>query len=193
VVAAGQRHEVDTLVFGTGFRSTEFLGAIDVTGRDGRRLADQWVDGAEAHLGITVTGFPNLFLLYGPNTNLGHNSIVFMLERQIGYVVRCVSDLAERGLRWRDVRAEVQAASNARLEEELSRTVWAGSCHNWYRNAAGRITNNWSTYTWRYWVRTRRPDPADFEDGPRRTAASGPGRAVAAGAPPADEREPAGV
>jgi cation diffusion facilitator CzcD-associated flavoprotein CzcO len=193
VVAGGERHPVDTLVFGTGFRSTEFLGRIEVAGRDGRRLADEWVDGAEAHLGITVTGFPNLFLLYGPNTNLGHNSIVFMLERQIGYVVRCLTDMAERGVRWRDVRPQVQAASNARLEEELSHTVWAGSCHNWYRNAAGKITNNWSSYTWKYWLRTRRPRFEEFADGPRRGAVAPPVASSPDPGPPVDEREPAGV
>lgn len=165
VVAGGTRHPVDTLIFGTGFRATDFLAPIRVTGRGGRELAEAWGDGAEAHLGITVSGFPNLFLLYGPNTNLGHNSIIFMLERQIGYALRCIRRLAVEGLAWVDVRPEAQAASNARLDRELGRTVWAGSCHSWYKDAKGRITNNWSTYTYRYWWRTRRPAPADFATG----------------------------
>lgn len=163
VVAGGRRFEADTLIFGTGFTSTDFLSPIEVTGREGRRLAEAWAQGAEAHLGITVTGFPNLFLLYGPNTNLGHNSIIFMLERQIAYTVRCLRRLATEGLAWVDVRPEAQAASNARLATELGRTVWGGACHSWYKDARGRITNNWSTFTYRYWWRTRRPQPADFE------------------------------
>ncbi|HYI61454.1 MAG TPA: NAD(P)/FAD-dependent oxidoreductase [Acidimicrobiales bacterium] len=166
VVAGDTRHPVDTLIFGTGFRATDFLAPIHVTGRVGKVLADEWCDGARAHLGITVAGFPNLFMLYGPNTNLGHNSIIFMLERQIGYALRCIRRLAVDGLAWVDVRPEAQAASNTRLDEELRRTVWGGACHSWYKTASGRITNNWSTYTYRYWWRTRRPDPADFEAAP---------------------------
>ncbi len=184
VVAGGERHPADVLVFGTGFRSTGFLEPIRVTGRRGAVLGDVWAEGAEAHLGITVAGFPNLFLLYGPNTNLGHNSIIFMLERQIGWILQAVRTLATEGARWVDVRPEVQAASNARLDRELARTVWAGDCHSWYKDATGRITNNWSSYTWRYWQRTRRLRPDDLEVAP---AGSGPAR------PPATVREPAGV
>jgi len=165
VVAGGKRHEVDTIVFGTGFRATDFLAPIEVTGRGGRRLSDAWADGAEAHLGITVSGFPNLFLLYGPNTNLGHNSIIFMLERQMNWILAALRHLGSSGARWLDVRPEAQRASNRRVQEELSRTVWGGVCHSWYKNAAGRITNNWSTFTYRYWWRTRRFDPAEFEMG----------------------------
>lgn len=170
VVAGGTRHPVDTLIFGTGFKATDFLAPIRVVGRGGRELAEAWRDGPEAHLGITVSGFPNLFLLYGPNTNLGHNSIIFMLERQIGYALRCIRRLAVEGLAWVDVRPEVQEASNARLQDELSRTVWAGSCHSWYKDARGRITNNWSTWTYRYWWRTFRPDPADFDAHPAKAS-----------------------
>lgn len=187
VVAGGVRHPADVLVFGTGFKSTGFLEPIRVTGREGQVLGDVWADGAEAHLGITVAGFPNLFLLYGPNTNLGHNSIIFMLERQIGWILQAVRTLATERARWVDVRPEVQAASNDRLDRELARTVWAGDCHSWYKDAKGRITNNWSSYTWRYWQRTRRLHPADLEVAPRVAVPARP-------APPApDAPEPVGV
>lgn len=185
VVAGGRRYPADTIIFGTGFETTDFLAPITVTGAGGQRLGDVWADGAEAHLGITVSGFPNLFLLYGPNTNLGHNSIIFMLERQIGWILQAVRTLATEGRRWVDVRPEVQAASNAKLDRELARTVWAGSCHSWYKDARGRITNNWSSYTYRYWLRTRRLDRSDLALGPRRTEPSAP-----ADAP---DREPVGV
>jgi cation diffusion facilitator CzcD-associated flavoprotein CzcO len=184
VVAGGQRYPADTIIFGTGFETTDFLAPITVTGAGGTVLGDVWADGAEAHLGITVSGFPNLFLLYGPNTNLGHNSIIFMLERQIGWILQAVRTLATEGRRWVDVRPEAQAASNARLDRELARTVWAGACHSWYKDARGRITNNWSSYTWRYWQRTRRLRPSDLRLGPARST-----RAPA----PEPEREPAGV
>ncbi len=168
VVAGGRSYPADTIIFGTGFETTDFLAPIRVTGADGAVLGDVWADGAEAHLGITVSGFPNLFLLYGPNTNLGHNSIIFMLERQIGWILQAVRTLATEGRRWVDVTPEAQAASNARLDRELARTVWAGSCHSWYKDARGRITNNWSTYTWRYWQRTRRLDHSHLRLGPPR-------------------------
>ncbi|QXC60386.1 NAD(P)/FAD-dependent oxidoreductase [Aquihabitans sp. G128] len=175
VVAGGTTHPVDTIVFGTGFQTTGFLAPMRVTGRAGRDLHDGWAAGAEAHLGITVSGFPNLFLLYGPNTNLGHNSIVFMLERQIGYALTCIRDLVEDGLPWRDVRPEAQAASNRRLVAELDRTVWAAGCHSWYKTASGRITNNWSGPSARYWLRTVRRRSEDF-DGPGPHPSAGPRR-----------------
>lgn len=162
VVAGGTRHPVDTIVFGTGFESTGFLAPIRITGRGGRDLHEEWADGAQAHLGITVTGFPNLFVLYGPNTNLGHNSIVFMLERQINYALTCIRAMADEHLAALDVRPAVQEASNRRLVRELDRTVWVANCHSWYKTASGRITNNWSGPTFRYWLRTARVHWSDF-------------------------------
>lgn len=188
VVAGGQRYPADTIIFGTGFRSTDFLAPIAVTGAGGKALGDVWADGAEAHLGITVSGFPNLFLLYGPNTNLGHNSIIFMIERQIGWILQAVRTLATEQRRWVDVRPEVQAASNARLDAELARTVWAGDCHSWYKDAKGRITNNWSSFTFRYWQRTRRLHPSDLRLGPVRAA-----EPTSSPDPPPPDREPAPV
>jgi cation diffusion facilitator CzcD-associated flavoprotein CzcO len=162
VMVDGVRHPVDALVFGTGFESTGFLVPMKVTGRRGADLHEVWADGAEAHLGITVSGFPNLFMLYGPNTNLGHNSIIFMLERQISYALSCMRTLVDGG-RPLDVRPGAQAASNRRLVQSLDRTVWAASCHSWYKTASGRITNNWSGPTIAYWARTVRPRWADFD------------------------------
>jgi cation diffusion facilitator CzcD-associated flavoprotein CzcO len=173
VVAGGVEHPADTIIFGTGFTSTGFLAPIEVTGTGGRVLHDDWADGAEAHLGIAVAGFPNLFLLYGPNTNLGHNSIVFMLERQISYALTMIRSLGEGGgTRQASVRPEAQAASNERLQAELGRTVWAASCHSWYKTASGRITNNWSGTTARYWWRTRWPSAADYTTVIRSAAAA---------------------
>ena len=120
---------------------------------------------------MTVAGFPNLFLLYGPNTNLGHNSIVFMLERQISYILTTVRRMVEDGIGSVEVRSDVQEASNDRLQRRLRRTVWADSCHSWYKTAAGRITNNWSGLTLDYWRRTARPRWQDFRLEPRSTTA----------------------
>lgn len=165
VVADGEHHRADVIVFGTGFEATDFLVPMTVTGRGGRDLHEEWRDGAEAHLGMTVNGFPNLFMLYGPNTNLGHNSIIFMLERQIGYVLSCLRRVMSDGTRSLEVRRDAQAASNRQLEKELGRTVWAADCASWYKTDSGRITNNWSGPTYRYWLRTLKPRWGDFTFG----------------------------
>ncbi|WP_328589101.1 flavin-containing monooxygenase [Actinomadura logoneensis] len=111
VTADGTERELDAIVYATGFASTEFLAPMKIVGRDGRELGDAWRDGgASAHLGITVSGFPNLFLLYGPYTNLGHNSIIYMLESQFRYVVGCVAAMRRGRLDWIEVRPEVQDA-----------------------------------------------------------------------------------
>ena len=162
VVAAGEEHPVDTIIFGTGFQSTGFLAPMQITGRNGVDLHTSWKDGAEATLGITVSGFPNLYVLYGPNTNLGHNSIIFMLERQIRYAIECIEALAEQDLAWLDVKPEVQAAYNDQVQRELAGTVWGDSCHSWYKTESGKITNNWSGTTLRYWRRTVAPRLDDY-------------------------------
>lgn len=159
--ADGVLHEADALLLGTGFQANEFLAPITVTGRGGRRLDEVWRDGAHAHLGITVAGFPNLFVLFGPNTNLGHNSIVYMLESQFGYVLQAVDRLAA-GARSIDVRPEVEERSNAAVQEAIRTTVWNSGCTSWYTTAAGRNTNNWPGFTFDYRRRLRRFDDAEF-------------------------------
>jgi hypothetical protein len=131
---------------------------MKIEGLGGRSLNDAWKDGAEAYLGINVAGFPNFFMLYGPNTNLGHNSIIFMLECQVRYVMDCIRTLVARDLASLDVRPDAMAAYNARLQAVLERTVWARTGKSWYKRADGRITNNWSGTTAAYWWRTRRAD-----------------------------------
>ncbi len=159
--ADGVLHEADTIVLGTGFTATELLAPMQVTGRGGRRLTDAWSRGAEAYLGTTVSGFPNLFLLYGPNTNLGHTSIVLMLESQIRYVVQAVQHLRAAGGAM-DVRAEVQAAYNGWLQTRLRGTVFAGGCRSWYLTDDGRNTQNWPGSTLDFRRRTRRLRLADY-------------------------------
>lgn len=154
----GKVHPADVLVLATGFESTSFLAPMDIIGRDGRSLNDAWRDGAEAYLGLTVSGFPNFFMMYGPNTNLGHHSILFMLECQTRYIIRCVRELARRRARSLDVLPEVLASYNRRVQKELAGTVWARIDASWYKTKTGRITNNWYGPVWRYWLATRRPD-----------------------------------
>jgi cation diffusion facilitator CzcD-associated flavoprotein CzcO len=164
VTADGATYPADAVIYATGFESTQFLAPMEIVGKAGTTLADAWRGGAEAHHGITVAGFPNLFLLYGPNTNLGHNSILFMLECQTRYIVRCLAELARRNAHWLDVRSDAMARYNAELQRALGRTAWATGCHNWY-TTDGKITNNWSSRTIRYWWQNRRPDFTDYELG----------------------------
>lgn len=158
----GRLVEADVIVLGTGFRTTEFLVPMELTGRDGRRLHDAWADGARAHLGISVPGFPNLFLLYGPNTNLGHNSIIAMLEGQLQHVARAVDHLRARPGWSADVRPEVAEAFDEQVQEQLRRSVWVAGCHNWYRNEDGRVVNNWPGPAFRYRLATRRFVPGQY-------------------------------
>lgn len=163
VTADGRERVVDALIYGTGFQATDFLAPMRITGRAGRELNEAWRQGAEAYLGITVSGFPNLFLLYGPNTNLGHNSIIFMLESQVRYVLACLRVLRERNLRFLDVRPDAQRDFNARLQRSLERSVWGADCTSWYKTAEGRNTNNWPGFTFRYRRETRGPRLAHYE------------------------------
>jgi cation diffusion facilitator CzcD-associated flavoprotein CzcO len=161
VLTDGTRLPCDTIVWGTGFATTEFLAPMEVVGRDGTTLDDAWCDGAEAHLGITVAGFPNLFLMYGPNTNLGHNSIIFMLECQARYIGQAVRTMVDRDLASVEVRTDVHRRFNDSLQRRLRESVWAAGCDSWYVDEHGRIVNNWVGTTLEYRWRTRRFEPDD--------------------------------
>ena len=162
VTVDGVGHPVDTLVFGTGFRSTEFLSPLKITGRSGRDLNDVWADGARAFLGLAVPGFPNLFMLYGPNTNLGHNSILFMIEQQVGYTLRLIEEKVLLGLRSIEVAEPAASRFDAEVQDAAARTVWAEGCHSWYKTEDGRITNNWTDHTTVYRRLLSHPDPEDW-------------------------------
>lgn len=165
VTADGALHEVDTIVLATGFATTRYISAVDVTGRDGVRLDDAWADGPSAYLGVTTTGFPNLFMLYGPNTN-GGNSIILMLEHQVEYLLRLVDALEAEGDDWLDVRPEVMDAYNATLQDEIdSVDVWQASCNGYYRSASGRIVTQWPHNFTEYRARTERVDLDSFLTG----------------------------
>lgn len=163
----GHEHEVDVLIYGTGFDTTHFLASMAVTGTGGRRLADEWRHGAHAYLGVTVPGFPNLFLLYGPNTNLGSNSIIFMLESQCRYVLDALEAMDVGSLAAVDVRPEVAAAFQQWVDATSRRTAWLSGCHSWYTTADGRNTNNWPSFTAVYRRRLARFDMAAYDAVPR--------------------------
>jgi cation diffusion facilitator CzcD-associated flavoprotein CzcO len=172
VTAGGVTRPADVIVYGTGFATLDFLAPMEVTGRGGRSLRELWHDGAEAYLGISVAQFPNFFMLYGPNTNLGGNSILYMLEGQIGYVLAALQALEREGLDWLDVRPDVQRAFNAWVDKASRTSVWESGCRSWYTTAAGRNTNNWPDHTFLYRHRIRHFDLARYQVMPRRPAAA---------------------
>lgn len=161
-MSGGAEHALDVLVYATGFETTTWQWSVRVQGADGITLSDAWKDGPESYLGITAAGFPNLFMLYGPNTNLGHNSITFMLERQSEYIVQALTGMQHRGVRAMEPSRAAQDRFNRETQEALSKTTWADqACNSWYKNAAGRITQNWSSHTRDYAAATK---DVKFED-----------------------------
>lgn len=164
VTTGGRTVEVDTIIFATGFRSDGFVAPIEVTGRDALRLSDAWRDGPSAYLGMTVPRFPNLFLCYGPNTNLGGGSVVYMLERQAEYIAQAVVALRRLGAAALDVRADVHERFDRETQTRLADSVWAsGGCRSWYRDASGRVTNNWPGLMGEYARRTKTLDLSDYQ------------------------------
>lgn len=168
--ADGVQRDVDVLIYGTGFAATDFLAPMAVTGRDGQDLRGGWQQGAEAYLGMSVAGFPNFFMLYGPNTNVGSGSIIVMLEAQQQYIVQLLQARAGRGGVALDVRPEAQARYNAEIQSRSENTTYAGDCQSWYKTADGRNTNNWVGTMREFRRRTRRPDLGDFAWTPLRPA-----------------------
>ena len=171
VGADGTLYPCDVIIWGTGFKATEFVapmqiyGAASVGAGEGNQpeLGAAWRSNpAASHLGITVAGFPNLFLLVGPNTGLGHNSIVFMIECQVDYIVRALGSLRDRKLPVLQLRADVQRQDYAVVQQKMKGTVWSSGCKSWYQHADGRIDTLWPGYTWEYWLKTRRFRAADY-------------------------------
>lgn len=159
VETEGGFRPLDALVFATGFETTDWGWSFEVAGEGGRTLRDAWKDGAEAYLGVLVAGFPNMFVIYGPGTNLGHNSITYMMERQVDFTVRALAqgDVVR-------VPAPVQAAYDRELQAALSRTVWADpACRSWYKRPDGRITQNWGGSAAAYGEALERADLSALE------------------------------
>lgn len=159
----GVLHEVDAIVFATGFETLSFLGSVHVEGRGGSSLRDAWCNGPEAYLGMNIAGFPNLFMLYGPNTNLGHNSIIAMLECQFHYVLQALAAARRHQADAIDVRPEVMAEFNRQLQQDMQGTAWVAGCTSWYKTVDGRITNNWSGSVEDYKRRTACFDPNEYD------------------------------
>jgi len=161
--ADGKLHEVDAIIYGTGFAATQFLTPMRVTGRNGRDLHTDWAQGASAYLGMTISGYPNFYVLYGPNTNVGAGSIIFMLEQQQNYIAKLL--LLRTRFNWRSI--EVTAAAQARYKTEMdgrsADTTYAGDCQSWYKTADGVNTNNWVGSMVEFRSRCAEPILANFQ------------------------------
>jgi cation diffusion facilitator CzcD-associated flavoprotein CzcO len=166
VTADGTHRKFDAIICGTGFQVNDVDTPFRVTGAGGAELGEAWRrDGPEAYLGVSVAGFPNLFLIVGPNTALGHNSMIYMIESQVRYIAECVRALQRRRARTISLRAEVQREFNATLQHMLARTVWQSGCHSWYQTRRGKNTSLWPGFTFDYRRRTRRVRESDYEFG----------------------------
>ncbi len=165
VTADGVTREIDCVIWGTGFKSTEFMFPMEIIGAGGKSLREDWADGAHAHLGVCVPGFPSLFLMYGPNTNTSGGSIVFYEETQAAYIRQALEAMSARRAVSMSVRSDVEAASDREVQAAFAGTAWT-ECDSWYRDERGRIVANWPGYMTQYGERLRVLDPDEFEFAP---------------------------
>jgi cation diffusion facilitator CzcD-associated flavoprotein CzcO len=154
--------EVDVVVCATGYAAADYLGQLDVSGEQGMTLRDTWSEGAHAYLGMAVPGFPNFFTLYGPNTNVGSNSVIFMLEAQARYIVRALKYMRRKGKRYIAVRPSAMAEFVAKIDRWMVGTVWTTQCSNYFRAPNGRVVTQWPRSARSFWEMTRRFKPTDF-------------------------------
>ena len=169
VTADGRERPVDCIIFGTGFKAQDPLPRGAIFGRGGQDILDVWKEGPEAFKGTSVAGFPNLFMIVGPNTGLGHSSMVYMIESQIAYILDAVKQMRERGLAALEVKPEVQARWNRGLQKTLGKAIWSsGGCKSWYLNESGKNTTLWPGFTFRFRRLTRRFDLEAYDAQPQR-------------------------
>jgi cation diffusion facilitator CzcD-associated flavoprotein CzcO len=168
VTQDGEEREIDTIICATGFHVTDSRLPRCITGRNGQTLDEKWALGPDAYLGTTVSGFPNLFLLIGPNTGLGHNSMVYMIESQINYILDCLKQLERQQAQTVEVLPQAEESFNAEMQQKMQKTVWMSGCSSWYLDARGRNTTLWPGFTFEYRRRTRHFDPQHYTLSPQR-------------------------
>ncbi|MGY2282573.1 flavin-containing monooxygenase [Pseudomonas gingeri] len=164
VTADGVRHPVDCLIYGTGFQATEPLPRGLLIGRQGVDILDTWADGAHAYLGTCLPGYPNFFMIIGPNTGLGHNSMILMIEAQVDYILQALKQMRDRRIDALEVKPQVESQYNGRLQQQLKRAIWStGGCRSWYLDPrTGKNTTLWPGSTWRFRQVTRSFELRDY-------------------------------
>lgn len=160
----GVERKIDCLIYGTGFITDPriYLKSFECYGENGVELKQAWKDGAESYYGISTRGFPNLFQLLGPNTVLGHNSVIFMIESQVNYILQIIQALERIKIDAIVVKDSVQADFNADLQKQFDGTVWQSGCVSWYQQDGGKNFALWPSYTWKYWLKTHQVNLADY-------------------------------
>jgi cation diffusion facilitator CzcD-associated flavoprotein CzcO len=182
VTADGALHELDCIIWGTGFKTNDFMFPMRVVGSGGVELVDAWEHGARAHLGMTVPGYPNMFVMYGPNTNTSGGSIIFYLEAQAAYIRQALQQLMAHRASSIEVRREVEQASDRALQARFAGTAWT-RCDSWYRDESGRIVANWPGYMREYFEQTQSLDPDEYEFASAQVQESGAAGQPAAASP----------
>ncbi len=159
----GVEHEVDAVVCATGFQVAEATAPFRITGRQGQVLSELWKDGAQAYLGSTVHGFPNFFFIVGPNSGLGHNSIVFIIESQVQYILGALRQTLKQGWKSVEVRKEIQDSFNEKVQKNFEHTVWTREhCRSWYQTPSGKNTTIWPGFSFTFRLRTLLFDAAAY-------------------------------
>lgn len=159
----GVERPIDAIIFGTGFKAQDPIPRGAIFGKGGVDLLDTWQQGAQAYLGSTISGFPNLFLLMGPNTGLGHSSMVFMIESQVAYVMDFLKQMNKNGWKEADVKAEQQQRFNNELQDKLGNAVWSTGCKSWYVNDSGKNTTLWPGFTFDFRRKTAQFDAQNYQ------------------------------
>ncbi|HZZ10228.1 MAG TPA: NAD(P)/FAD-dependent oxidoreductase [Paraburkholderia sp.] len=163
----GTHHPADAIICGTGFQVNDVRAPFELTGLNGANLGAMWLrDGPEAYLGTSIADFPNFFMIVGPNTGLGHNSMIYMIESQVQYIADCLLELRRRRARTMNLKPDVQRDFNARLQQDMQHSVWVSGCHSWYQTKSGKVTALWPGFTFSFRKRTRRVDPQDYRFAP---------------------------
>ena len=167
VTEDGVHHRADAIICGTGFQVNDVPAPFELSGIDGADLSAMWLrDGPEAYLGTSVANFPNFFMIVGPNTGLGHNSLLYMIESQVQYIADCLRVLRRRKARTMNLRPDVQRDFNARLQKEMQHSVWASGCHSYYQTKSGKVTAIWPGFSFSFRKRARRVRPHDYRFAP---------------------------
>ncbi|MDR7087953.1 cation diffusion facilitator CzcD-associated flavoprotein CzcO [Aeromicrobium panaciterrae] len=163
--ANGVKHEADIIIYGTGFHVIDAFDYLDVKGKDGVNLADQFREhGTETYMGMTIHGFPNLYFMLGPNTALGHNSVVFMIEQQTKYIVKMLDEMDKRGAVSANATLPAQTEFNKEIQKLVEKGIWTqGGCTSWYLDSHGKNRTIWPKFTFQYWWETRKVEAKDFE------------------------------
>lgn len=167
VTKDGVERPVDCIILGTGFvvDPRVYMKNFPVEGRDGHVLNEDWKNLAQSYLGTTTTGYPNMYQLVGPNVGLGHNSIIFMIEAQVDYIMSCLKILKDKGADYIDVKKDAQDRFNVKVQDGFKNTVWTTGCSSWYQSAEGGNFALWPFSTWRFWLETRKVHTGDYEFG----------------------------